>query len=395
MVCPDSSKICLLTQSCVRGREDDLNRFFLHFDKEIPFYNDLSSLYKNELVINRCNIISYQNHKKLGTPSADLSVFKCYTGGKVISVQSSINFSHVTCSYGRSEECLEDRNVIPTASEGLRALQQGNLFGEAGDKKNRRRPLQPAASSTNISDIPVQQQVNEIHDFLQNLTSSSEINSSTNITDVNSAGSDDQPHSDSVASVCSSRMSQSNRNSSKGQIITINSDSDECSTPQPQTPPWPEPDPSSSPTLRPAARGGAAGRGEVSNPIWGQESFGPFLPMRELAGTGSLLPLPGSQQPGNRPSPPAGTRNREVESEANPGDTPKSSKTSSNTTLRKKSVRPALSIVFDNTPAINEPPMTSQGFPGSDLPAVLPSGHATPTLPSEVRTRSSRRTKKK
>lgn len=182
-------------------------------------------------------------------------------------------------------------------------------------------------------------------------------------------------------------------NSSKGRIITIDSEDDEFSTPQPQSQPQLEPHPNSSPTSGDTAGGGAVGEA-VSNPVRGQGAFGPSLPNVGEPGAGSLLPLPGSQRLDSGPGQPASTRSRKIGKETNTDNTPKSSKTSSKT-LTRKSIRPALSIVFDNTPAINESPVTSQGFPGGDLPAVLPSGHATPTSPSEVRTRSSRRTNKK
>ena len=131
----------------------------------------------------------------------------------------------------------------------------------------------------------------------------------------------------------------------------------------------------------------------MSTPIWGQATYGPFLPNQEVQ-PGDPPPLPASQQTADRSGPQAGARSRGTTGVANLRDTPRSRKSTSNKTSgKKKSVRPTLSIVFDNTPAINQSPINSQGFPGGDLPAVLPSGHATPTSPSEVRTRSSRRTK--
>ena len=128
-------------------------------------------------------------------------------------------------------------------------------------------------------------------------------------------------------------------------------------------------------------------------PIWGQEFYGPFLPTEEELQPGDPPPLPASQQPADRSGPPAEARSRGATGVASLRDTPRSRKTTSNKTSgKKKSVRPTLSIVFDNTTANNESPISSQGFLGVDLPAVLPSGHATPISPSEVRTRSSQRT---
>ena len=169
-------------------------------------------------------------------------------------------------------------------------------------------------------------------------------------------------------------------NSSKGRIITIHSEDEDEEFLSPQL---------ASPTQGPVARGEPS----ASTPIWGQEFYGPFLPTSEEARAGNLPPLPASQQPADRSGPPAEARSRGATGGARLKDSPKSRKTTSNKTSgKKKSVRPTLSIVFDNTPEINESPITSQGFPGVDLPAVLPSGHATPTSPSQVRTRSSRRT---
>ena len=212
------------------------------------------------------------------------------------------------------------------------SLQRGNLFGEPEERRKRRRPRPTAPSSTNVSDIPAHQQVNDIHEFLQSLTSSLEVNSSTNITDINSSGSNSPSHSVSIVSVRSSELRQNNINSSRGQIITIPSDDEEFSKPQ-----------LSGPTQEPAARGEPS----VSTPIWEQESYGPFLPTSEEARAGDLPPLPASQQPDVWSGPPAGARSRGAAGGANLGGTPRSRKTTINkTSSKKKSVRPTLSIVF-------------------------------------------------
>ena len=130
----------MFTQQSAINREEDLNKFFLHFDKEKPFYNDLSPQYQKQLLVNKCNILQYQENYMAGTPVDNITAFQCYTGGKIISIQSSSNFLHITCSSGRSTECLRERNIQPPASSCLKALERGNL-PEKVQPPHRRKPL--------------------------------------------------------------------------------------------------------------------------------------------------------------------------------------------------------------------------------------------------------------
>ena len=342
----------MFTQQSAINREEDLNKFFLHFDKEKPFYNDLSPQYQKQLRVNKCNILQYQENYMAGTPVDNITAFQCYTGGKIISIQSSSNFLHITCSYGRSTECLRERNIQPPASSCLKALERGNL-PEKVQPPHIRKPLRrgyrlPEQSSIGVSEVSYIQQGIEIHDFMQSLSGSSSVDFSTYVTSIKSACRESHGRSDST--VRSSVQSPINLDSSKGRIITIASDNENdlvFATPEMALPVARQEEPSPSP---PAPR---------------QEVLSPADLIRSPAGAAGAAAAAGGS------------------------DTPRSS----GVTSGKRSIRPRLSIIYNNTPAISEDPVRSQGFPGSDLPAILPSGHVTPTSPSVVQSRSSRRNK--
>jgi hypothetical protein len=118
--CGPIQTVYLMAQDNSLQNEKELNKFVLHFDASGDIYNDLSPKYKKELVINRTKIL--RHHK---CPEEMIN-YTFYTAGKVIYPRSSVNFSHVTCSYGRSVSCMNDRHP-PSTKFQLKQLKKGNL----------------------------------------------------------------------------------------------------------------------------------------------------------------------------------------------------------------------------------------------------------------------------
>ena len=130
--CPPSNSVCLLTMENQVQNETDLNKFFLHFDKETAIFNDLSPTYKEHLIANRTLLLEHHKTRKTGQDNLldnILSTEKiiCYSAGRIIYPRSSINYSQLTCSYGRSTSCLQNRRQLDSTVVQLEKLKRGNL----------------------------------------------------------------------------------------------------------------------------------------------------------------------------------------------------------------------------------------------------------------------------
>ena len=96
--CKPSNHVYLLTVQSQAQHETDLNKFFLHFDKETAIFNDLSPSYKDHLIANRLLLLEYNKQREtkqgnsLNNSLSNENVI-CYTAGRIIFPKSSINYS--------------------------------------------------------------------------------------------------------------------------------------------------------------------------------------------------------------------------------------------------------------------------------------------------------------
>ena len=168
---PPNTPVCLLSVDETRAVEGEMNKFFLKFDESPAFFNDLRADYKENLIANRMLLLEYKNrgHRRESSldKGQDENRLLCYSAGRVIFPKSSINFSQITCSYGRSLSCLEQRRDFDTTTVHLKKLQAGNIpshLGQMGQMTKKKKQVRKP-----ISTLSYVTQSRILEDFIQSL----------------------------------------------------------------------------------------------------------------------------------------------------------------------------------------------------------------------------------
>ena len=426
--CPPAKAVCLVSPDNQVAAETDLNRFFLHFDKEGAIFNDLNPKYKKELLVNRNYIHLCHSMRNGVEPTLRGDPLGCYTAGKLVVVKSSINFSHITCSYGRSSSCLRARGQADTAGQ-LGDLQKANLptlpdvrQHDRRRLKNRKRRPSSVYTSSTLTEIPQGQQVDQLHEFLQNLDQPVSSQSSTNDNSSSNQGSLD-------ADSTSTRSGNQILIGENGNVDEVHieddvgvPDEDEDAEQQVDGemvlhPAAPIPSPPAQPILQPdlnasvesidsvesaewfdvnegSGEEGARGASEVVDtriPLPSQpapatpQTYRPRLEPSASAGrqrfpTSIRPPSTGRRTPSTPPTvrsvrrtPSTPPTVRSVRSTPSTPTTVRSVRRAPSTPPTVRRVRPTLTVVYDSPPAINDPPL-HHGASSVRPPMILPSG---------------------